>query len=354
MPGKDTVGLDFIDNFLVVGSDPMEPLDNMIDRITIEQIGGLTAFDRAIASPGISVWDGVGKSSLFAALCFPQLVARGASHLSQLLTTSPGPSGTGQLGIRLSYRSAGERYLYGLSVAYDARTAAYHLFSENLQVGDALNIRREASRLTEYVDQKQVCQWEAPPDSFFLSSSPATARHAQIVRARNALANMFFLRPEPRMMMTVVDTSAPLQSDCSNFVGWLFAFLSTNPTAYTHLDNALTRIFGGPVVVKTPVDSMGMRHFRVQLPNGRGELPFHYLADHEKLSFVVAAVCMFNCYAPGTVCVWDNFEQLFIKANAKTCWSCLWDHFSATGQLIGLCPHRHIPAEIGNPKFEWI
>jgi len=328
----------------------------MLNNVVIERFGGLTSFSRSFAAPGISILDGIGKSSFFNALCLPQFVARGVAHLSQFSVAPSGffaPAANGGL-IVVSFGSFGESYRYGFGVSYDAQMQRWRLSTENLSLGSGLAFCRDGAKLTEYENQIPKGQWDAPVDSFFLPASPATPHFAPITAARNALANMFLLRPEPHLMASTIDVSIPLQPNCSNFAGWLFSFLSANPMAYASFDNALARMLDGRVTVKTPLNAGGVRHLQVLLPKGSGEIPFHCLADHEKLAFVVAAVCAFNRHIPGTVCVWDGFEQVFLRSNAERVWSCLWDGFAANGQFVGLCPHRYIPSQGGRPAFEWL
>lgn len=328
----------------------------MINRIAIDNIGGITALDRTFVAPGVSIYDGVGKSSLFNALCALQFVARGMTHVSQVfpMESTPVVQEANARRIEIDFSSFGESYRYGFNVVQDGRTGSHRLVWERLLRGGFAVIQRDENKLTEYNSGVPSCQWPVTVDAFFLSTAPNNARYSSIAATRGALSNMFFIRPETKMMTSVIEQSASLQPNCHNFVSWFFSYFSNNPAAYPFFDTTLAQLLSGHTEVSTPADARGVRHLYVRLPNRIRETPFHCLSDGEKLSFIAAALCAFNRQAPGTVCVWDDFEQVILKANTDVIWSSLWACMAANGQLIGLCSHKYIPRQFGNPNLEWL
>jgi ABC-type Mn2+/Zn2+ transport system ATPase subunit len=286
----------------------------MIQRLYVHNFRCLENFELSLdgLSSGLLIGtNGVGKSTVSAALEVLQKLGRGETRVKNLIDPADFTRGRTEVPMRfeLQVQLDGRVYVYSLALEFPEGFKGARIAEETLTVDGDVVFSREIAQVKLGTDTKNQVQFLV---DWYLAALPLIQVRNDsdpIAVFRSWLAHSVILSPVPSLMngYSEDETLCP-NRDASNFGDWLAGILSRYPAAYTEISDYLKALIPDINDFRNDLRGKDAKKTLVRF-SGKQEMlqvPFEALSDGEKCFFVCAAVAAANKYYGPLFCFWDE------------------------------------------------
>lgn len=284
--------------------------------------------------------NGVGKSTIAAALEILQGVGRGVNRVGKLVEPTDFARGRSDVPIRFEVEILLDEKLYKYVLALELPEGwpELRVFEEQLTVaGNAIYSRKEAQVTLYVTSQNREAQFLVDWHLIALPVIQEQSEKDPLRTFKTWLARTIILAPIPSLMTgdSGGETLKPMR-DGSNFGEWFRGLLSGYPAAYTQVEKFLRELmpdmrdFQNEVIGK---DSKSMI-VRFENNNGTVSVSFKDLSDGEKCFFICAVVLAANQFYGPLFCFWDEPDNYLSLSEVGQFVTSLRRLFKNSGQFL--------------------
>lgn len=251
--------------------------------------------------------NGVGKSSLIAAIEVLQQVGRGVTPVKKLIKETDFGFGTKEAGIvlEITARIHGQAFVYSLEIEYPASFVQPKVRREELTVNGKTVIQRKGGDTVLNNAAHFTLDWH----HVGLPIISVRSEEEPIAIFRRWLRDIIVLSPSPsRFQETVTLETADLERHGETILDWSHRILSDNPSLYGHVSQFLKERMSDFEVFK--FETVGREKelwftFSSE-DSSRLRLNFSQLSDGEKIFFLAGILLSALQGDFALVCLWDE------------------------------------------------
>jgi len=284
--------------------------------------------------------NGVGKTTISAALEILQKIGRGINRLNDLVQPKDFARGRSDVPIRFEIEALLDKrlYKYILALELPPKFRELRVSEEQLMVaGEPVYSRKEAQVTLHSSAQNREAQFLLDWHLIALPVIQEQSATDPLRFFKTWLAHTIILAPIPSSMSGESSgASLKPERNCSNFAEWFTGLLSRYPAAYTTIENHLREVMPDlRDFLNEPVgkDSNSMI-VRFESNDAKLSVYFNDLSDGEKCFFLSAVVLAANkSYGP-LFCFWDEPDNYLSLSEVGHFVAALRRSFVDRGQII--------------------